>query len=94
MPTVKRRISHLLKIKRSRNFKKQFSSKRMFDNCYNAVDEMTEYKSEQERELYLNAYMLAYYGYLKDRIKQYQNTGEQDGQTENVGFIEDDEFNS
>ena len=73
LPKCKARIMHLLDIRTKKEFHKKLISKGMHNNQYNSVWKITSNMSKQAITSYRNAYMLAYYGYLKDVIKEYNN---------------------
>lgn len=86
---VQNRVMQLLVIAKKREFKTKLITKSMHGNQYNTVYETTNRQSRQNINIHMWAYLLAYYGYLKDKIKRY-NKGDNDGQGRNDGPTEND----
>jgi hypothetical protein len=70
---VQSRLMQLLSIASKRDFKSKLITKKMHSNKYNGVYEITKMKSRQDINNHMWAYLFAYYGYLKDKIKCYNN---------------------
>lgn len=68
---IQTRVMKLLDIRKKYNFKSKLRTKKMHENQYNIVYEITQLKSNQSIILHRWAYLFAYYGYLKDKIKDY-----------------------
>lgn len=73
MKKVTTRIQNLLNIKQKSHFKLKLIDKKMHENRYNDVYIMTHLQSKQSINTHRNAYLLAYYGYLKNKINLYNN---------------------
>lgn len=68
---VQSRIMHLLDIKIKKEFHNKILSKKMHNNQYNLVYDMVKLRSKQVVNCYMWSYLLAYYGFLKDKISSY-----------------------
>ena len=64
---------HLLDIKTKREFHNKILSKKMHNNQYNLVYDIVKLRSKQTINGYMWSYLLAYYGFLKDKISSYNN---------------------
>jgi len=87
---VQSRVMQLLTIASKRDFKSKLITKKMHSNKYNSVYEITKMKSRQDINNHMWAYLFAYYGYLKDKIKGY-NKGALHGTTAQVRPRENDD---
>lgn len=65
------RVKTLLCIKDKKSFIEKLTLKKMHENQYNIVSEITQTMSKQNQTNYRNAYLLAYYGYLKNKVSKY-----------------------
>ena len=70
---VKKRIMNLLDINNKKEFNKKMKIKKMHNNQYNLVYEIVKHRSKRTTDLYISAYLFAYYGFLKDKIKGYNH---------------------
>jgi hypothetical protein len=81
---VQSRIMQLLSIAKKRDFKSKLLSKKMHNNKYNIVYDITCLKSRQSINNHMWAYLLAYYGYLKYKIHGYNKQEHKHGKEDNT----------
>lgn len=73
---TKHRIMTLLGIKRKQDFVSGLISKKAYGNQYNVVYQITNMQSKASINIHRNAYLLAFYGYVKTLLRKYNKLGE------------------